>query len=595
MRFQRWIETKMDNYSLKRKLVILYVFCVIAPLIITDSVIGGIVLRSEQVSRQHEMENMASAVRYTLFNEVNSAEKYAKSIYTSKYIDDFLSESYESPLAYFNRYQAFFKDTLLKVGMGQNNMQMTLYTDNDTIISGSEFQKLEGIADTEWYRYLDENELKQGLYFGSDESGTTNSMRKIYFLQRLDFYRPTGSVLRIDIDYGSIIRMLENMNYNVTIYICKGETILLSNGKNGSVNKEFATFTESDQIAYAEHMSIYGQELEIYVMESDIGLMKEIARHFPLILLLVFVNILLPYLMVRCINHSFSARIGELSEVFNRVEDDELVEIRHVRGMDEIGSLMRNYNKMVWRMNSLIQTMYKNKIKEQEMLVARQNAELLALHSQINPHFLFNALESIRMHSIIKQELETADMVERLAVLQRQYVEWQDDSVLIEKEMDFVQTYLQLQKYRFGDKLSFDLEVDENCKTYVIPKLSIVTFVENACVHGMECKATPGWIFVRVYEEKGLLCLEIEDTGSGMEEEEAQELQSRMTGANIEMLKGKGRVGIVNACLRLKMISKDEVSFEVDSEAGIGTMIQIKLPLCYVMREDKNAKGVIGG
>ena len=74
---------------------------------------------------------------------------------------------------------------------------------------------------------------------------------------------------------------------------------------------------------------------------------------------------------------------------------------------------------MVERTNGLIETVYKNKIREQEILVGRKNAELLALHSQINPHFLFNVLESIRMHSILKKENETADMVSKLAVMQR--------------------------------------------------------------------------------------------------------------------------------------------------------------------------------
>ena len=186
-------------------------------------------------------------------------------------------------------------------------------------------------------------------------------------------------------------------------------------------------------------------------------------------------------------------------------------------------------------------------------------------------------------------------MVERLAVLQRQYVEWQDDSVMIEKEMDFVETYLELQKYRFGDKLSFELDVDENCRMYVIPKLSIVTFVENACVHGIESKSTAGWIFVRIYEEKDCLCLEIEDTGNGMDEEETEKLRERMTGASIEMLKGKGRVGIVNACLRLKMVSKDEAQFDVDSEEGVGTLIQIRIPMRYVTKEEKDAQSTVSG
>ncbi len=141
---------------------------------------------------------------------------------------------------------------------------------------------------------------------------------------------------------------------------------------------------------------------------------------------------------------------------------------------------------MVARTNELIQIVYKNKIKEQEMLVERQNAELLALHSQINPHFLFNALESIRMHSLLKNEYETADMVEKLALMQRQYVEWGNDSVEIRREMEFVRAYLGLQKYRFGERLSYSLEVEEDCLDIKIPKMTVVTFVENACVHGIE-------------------------------------------------------------------------------------------------------------
>ena len=87
-------------------------------------------------------------------------------------------------------------------------------------------------------------------------------------------------------------------------------------------------------------------------------------------------------------------------------------------------------------------------------LAKKKNAELLALHVQINPHFLFNALESIRMHSILKEEFETADMVERLAIMERQNVDWGNDDIPISREMDFVEAYLGLQKYRFGDRLS---------------------------------------------------------------------------------------------------------------------------------------------
>lgn len=581
------IENRLDNFTIKKKLIIMYVFCVIVPLVITDSVLLGIVLGTEKRTRQHEMENIANAVRYNLSSEVEGASKLAKGIYTSRYIDDVLNHQYESELEYVSSYQEFFKDTLIGVGASQSNMQITMYADNDTIINGAEFQKIDQILDKDWYRYMQKNELESGLYFEYDgkEKLISKSSRKIIFFQKMNFYKETKNVLVIELDYRSMVKMFGKMNYDSIVYVCDGNKIVLSNGENSDASTEFADFDNMESVGYSEEINIYGKNLTLYVLTKKSQFIN-IIQHFPYIFVLIFVNVLLPFCMVYLINNSFTVRIHELSEVFDRVDEEHLEQIQNPKGQDEVGNLMRNYNKMAQRVNSLIQIVYKNYIQEQEMIVARQKAELLALHSQINPHFLFNALESIRMHSIIKKEMETADMVQKLAIMQRQYVEWQEDTIEIDREMDFVDAYLGLQKYRFGDRLSYKLEVEEDCKKFQIPKLTIVTFVENACVHGIESKTTAGWIFVRISVDNNNLCLEIEDTGNGMDEEETITLLKRMREANIDMLKMKGRVGIVNACLRLKMLTDDKVHFELDSEKGIGTIIQIRIPCQYVQKED---------
>ena len=581
------IENRLDNFTIKKKLIIMYVFCVIVPLVITDSVLLGIVLGTEKRTRQHEMENIANAVRYNLSSEVEGASKLAKGIYTSRYIDDVLNHQYESELEYVSSYQEFFKDTLIGVGASQSNMQITMYADNDTIINGAEFQKIDQILDKDWYRYMQKNELESGLYFEYDgkEKLISKSSRKIIFFQKMNFYRETNNVLVIELDYRSMVKMFGKMNYDSIVYVCDGNKIVLSNGENSDASTEFADFDNMESVGYSEEINIYGKNLTLYVLTKKSQFIN-IIQHFPYIFVLIFVNVLLPFCMVYLINNSFTVRIHELSEVFDRVDEEHLEQIQNPKGQDEVGNLMRNYNKMAQRVNSLIQIVYKNYIQEQKMIVARQKAELLALHSQINPHFLFNALESIRMHSIIKKEMETADMVQKLAIMQRQYVEWQEDTIEIDREMDFVDAYLGLQKYRFGDRLSYKLEVEEDCKKFQIPKLTIVTFVENACVHGIESKTTAGWIFVRISVDNNNLCLEIEDTGNGMDEEETITLLKRMREANIDMLKMKGRVGIVNACLRLKMLTDDKVHFELDSEKGIGTIIQIRIPCQYVQKED---------
>ena len=587
LKAEKWINNKLNDFSIKKKLIIVYVFCVLVPLIITDSIILGIVIGDEKKTRRHDMENIAKAVQYNVSSEIESASKLAKSIYTSKYIDEFLNYQYESELDYVMNYQDFFKDTLLGVGASQSNIKIKMYADNPTIVSGSEFQKIDQVLDKEWYRYMTDNQLERGIYFEYDENDelASSTKRKIFFFQRMNFYSDSQNVLVIELDYRNMIHMLEEMNYDYTVYICDGNQIVLSNGTNGEVGRAFANVEDLEHIDYTEEMETYGRQLNICVIGGK-SVVIAMLQHFPFILLLVLTNILLPFCMVYMINYSFTARLKELSEAFDKVDDEHLEQIADSRGRDEIGSLMRNYNKMAERVNSLIQIVYKNYIKEQQMVVARQKAELLALHSQINPHFLFNALESIRMHSIIKKEIETADMVEKLAIMQRQYVEWQEDNIPIEREMEFVEAYLSLQKYRFGDRLSYRLDVEDVCRKLTIPKLTIVTFVENACVHGIESKVTAGWIFVRAYMEDKNLCLEIEDTGNGMSEEKRIEILHKMREADIDMLKSKGRIGMVNACLRLKMMTEDKVSFDLDSEEGIGSMVQIQIPGCYVKGED---------
>ncbi|MBR5356997.1 MAG: hypothetical protein IK121_08785, partial [Lachnospiraceae bacterium] len=163
-------------------------------------------------------------------------------------------------------------------------------------------------------------------------------------------------------------------------------------------------------------------------------------------------------------------------------------------------------------------------------------------------------------------------------VMQRQNVEWGNDYVTISDEVKFVEAYLELQKYRFGNKLMYEINVNEDCENYLIPKITLVTFVENACIHGMEKKTSSCWIFVRIYKDDGSLIMEVEDTGNGLPDEVILEMIDNINNVNLDMLKGHKGIGILNAALRLKMFSDNKVKFEIESEPGAGTLVTIKIP-----------------
>ncbi len=572
--------------SLKSKLYGLYIFCVLVPLIVTDGVIFYSLIRAEQVAQQHEMESQASSVQYNISSFVENSSTLAKSFYMNDYVRDFLDTQYDNALDYVIEYQKFMRNSLLGSNLGVDNTKITICADNETIVNGGGFRRLSEVSDTPWYRQLKESSLNAILLFYYDDLNVPyeKAERKVLFLQKLNrFLRDdTEKLLKIEIDYGGLERNIRNMNYENLIYICRGDELLFSNAGANNVGQPFEAFTLADQVGYQKDFTLYGEKLSIRILQEKFNLFEVLWDHIPLIVLLLLINIILPGTLMRQIGRSVTQRIGRLSRVFEQVGHDTLARIANIDGHDEIGSLMENYNRMADRMNGLIQTVYKDRLREQEINIARQSAELRALHSQINPHFLFNALESIRMHSILKEEFETAGMVEKLAIMERQTVDWTSDTGTVGKEMEFVEAYLELQKYRFGDRLSYRLEVEEACREQEIPRLTVTTLAENACVHGIESKTTPGWIFVRVYRDGQELCIEVEDTGGGIEEDELQELQYRMDHASIGMLKEKGHVGVVNVCLRLRMMTGDQAKFLVESEKGIGTTVSIRMPFLEV-------------
>lgn len=577
------VQEKMNDYNIKKKLMIFYICCVLLPLFATDSVILTVLLRGEHRERNLQMENIAGAVQFDLSNSIEEATNMTKNIYVNRKVDEFLNQNYESGYDFFVATQELISASFYESAFGTRTLNMVMYADNESIVNGGHFYRLSTVKNEGWYQKLQESELDMVLYFYYvEETKTVSSIkRKISLVRRLNYFKDTEyeKVAKVELDYSTLARKITNMKYSMPVYVCIGDMILFSNDGHSSYTQNFEYLTGKEKIAYETTWSIYGEDIRILIMRPTNSIVMQIKQHFPLILFLIAVNLLLPWILTLIINRSFTTRLLELSQAFDMVEAERLKEIEDIRGKDEIGSLMRNYNRMVRRSQELIQTVYKDRLERQEVDIARQNAELLALHSQINPHFLFNVLESIRMHSILKKEEETASMIERLAILERQNVDWSSDLVRIKEELKFIEAYLELQKYRFGERLSYNITIDSESEHYCLPKLTLVTFVENACVHGVEKKAAPCWIYVRVYEKEDWLYLEVEDTGDGMDDEQVEELRLKMCNSSIESLKENEHVGIINACLRLKMVTGNKAEFELESEKGIGTCMYIKVPV----------------
>ena len=553
------LESFLNNLSLKKKLRYLYFLCILVPIFLTDIVILHALTKNEHAEQLHQMEKIAKSVQSMLSAATEDSALISTSLYMDNSLQDFVSRQYASPQDYFSSYREYIHNSLLQGVSRITNSVIRVYADNETLINGSEFARLSTVSQEPWYQQYTADGYSPRLLFSYDETDG----RQVLFLRGMNglYSDKAECLLCIGINYSTLDRDFQNMGYNDSVYVCSGNRILLTNAMPNYRWQPYDTFSPSDSVAL-------------------------IRQNIHILILLLILNIIPPQLLMNLLENSITSRLSRLEKVFNQIDSDVLIKISGPSGQDEIGSLMDNYNRMADRMNSLIDTAYRCRLKEQKMDIARQNAELMALYSQINPHFLFNALESIRMHSILKKEEETADMIQKLAIMVRQNVDWSSDSNTIKRELAFVEAYLSLQKYRFGERLSYQINAQEDCQNILVPKLTITTFVENACVHGIETKSFPGWIFVRVYTENDALCMEIEDTGGGMDEAEVERIQDRMRNASLKMLKEKGRVGMVNTCLRIRMMTEDTAQFSVESEPGIGTLVSIRFPLSKAIRAE---------
>lgn len=584
-RIREKLDVYLNNLKIKRKIFLLYFYCVMLPLVLTDTVICGMFIHDEKEAREVRLKNMVKSVEYMMNSAADEAAALSENIYFNKYINEFLNKEFSSGLDYYNQYQELLKDSLFDSSLGTSNAIITMYTDNPTVVNGGRFWKMESIKGKAWYEEFLASGQEMQMYFYFEASGTTNLKlpRKASFVRKLDRYKrdPYQKLLKIDLDYTQINQNLIMANYEDRVYVCKDGKIIFSNSRKLNPQQDFEKIigVNRKKGEYIESFHLFGQDLDIYAIPKKDIFFQGILQHWLTVVLLILFNILIPCVFMQALRRTFTERLEILNRTINYRGQGKLDEIQGIQGTDEIAVLMRNYNSMVQENNDLIETVYKSRLKQQEINIARQKAELLALHGQINPHFLFNVLENIRMRSVLKQEYETAEMIEQLSIMERQYVEWGTDLLPIQEERKFVEAYLKLQKYRFGNRLSYTIEVEEGCEDYKIPKLSLVTFVENACVHGIEDKAAQCWIFVRVSQKQEELYMEIEDTGSGMPEEYLSILKEKMEHASIEMLKQKGSVGMVNACLRLKMYTEEKVKFVLESEEHVGTMVTISIPV----------------
>jgi len=242
------------------------------------------------------------------------------------------------------------------------------------------------------------------------------------------------------------------------------------------------------------------------------------------------------------------------------------------------------------KIKNLIEICANQKIRENSAEMLDKQAELAALQSQINPHFLYNTLESIRGYALIDDNIDIAKMVEALAAFFRYSINRKADLVTLRDELANIQNYMMILKFRFNHRFSLELFIDEEdtkALDYFIPKLILQPIVENAIFHGLEDCVEGGKVTIEVIETEKNLLITVSDNGKGMDGKSLMELNQRIRSADHyrdDYRNGDQRntgIALSNIHKRIKLLFGVDYGLNVYSTLDQGTDVEITIPANY--------------
>jgi len=462
----------------------------------------------------------------------------------------------------------------LKIAFESNDV--VFYLDRDFLGSNNQtglYQSIRAVQDVDWYRQLEENN-GQPTWVGMEEGLTDKQYigiaRKIW---KSDDYKEAIGALAVLIERKDLEEMLVPSSPRQIMYLETAEGMLLASnvdeeelvhlplGERSINDREFQEKGVGDERYLVrsrrlEKANLYMVSLiPIRELEHEIN---AVNARLQLIYVIISLFILAATIVL---TRSITNRILLLRNQMMETQKGIIKKVEEKQSYnDEIGQLIRRYNEMVGKVEELMQEQY---VLGQE----KTGAELKALQSQINPHFLYNTLDMINWMAQKNETENIRDVVQAMSKFYRLTLSKGRDIVTIGDEIKMCEAYMEIQKRRYRGKILYEVEVDDEIEQYLIPKITLQPFLENAIVHGInEKEDARGVVILNGWMEDGRITLSVTDDGTGMSENGQKKSHSG------------SHYGLDNISKRLELFYGEKIPVEVESSLGIGTCVVINVP-----------------
>ena len=594
MRLRLRIFNKIDDIPINIKFILISIFCVIIPILTVNLIFLNSLSKTVREREEENFKISYERAKTDIVNVIRESVAVSHSIYTDADIYRELDRFYEKGEYYSVFISSLRERTGRYLAIYRNISNITIYTSNKTIDSGGHFIVIDDeIRESSWYKKNKEVDGRPVLYAFVEprEYGEGKYKEFLSLIRTMDGYQRGmhDRVLRIDIDTVWIRDTLKREEDYLSLYVVDNEgRVVLSSKEYIYEDNDAYNFINFDDLPFdkeellldhklGEALYMKGWRLIGVPNEEKVYMAMKQSRNF--ILLLAFISMLVSGILVWIILSSYNYRIKRLSNHISKFGDGQLDLIILNEGKDEIGQLIRKFNKMAIRINNLINDIYKLEVQKRDLELERVQAEINFLQSQMNPHFLFNTLNAMLIVSVKNNYTEIIDVIKYLSKTLRRLLSWKDDLVTVEEEICFTEMYLKIEKFRFSEKFKYDILIDDDVRNFKIPKMSIQPLVENACKHGIQNIKGQGNIIVEVklYEEdfEKNLKISVKDNGIGISEEKVAEILMNLE----EDIYTTGSIGIRNVYRRLKLYYGKDFKFFIESKKDKGTNVSFIIPL----------------
>lgn len=580
---------KLLNTKFRNKLIFMCITAVV-PVTLAGVFLLYNLADTIKVNAINESISTADSLKARLNDVLLTISNVSERVLQSEKINELLNNEFVNQDEYFNYYMQNqvvpeFLDAYPQVE------SITFYIDMEDFVANANFKNAdESVCNTYWYnetmrsdsakwqvinsgekyRLCRISPLKdnEGNFIGAMVSSVSPSVYK-ELTENIDynviFSVSQGVVFYSgipDIEVGTVIVSEDNSIYDG---ISDSKQLNDNANKLGKIGQTAVSFFDYNNT---------GNLFQVYVIKPYFLFDDETNKVIFMYIWYIILCIVLSVLITILFSSMFSRRIQFLKKQMQKVTAGSFLLDEEIRGTDEIFELYQDLKKMVDSMQTLINDAYKSKIQSESFKLNQVEAEFKALASQINPHFLYNTLETIRMKAYCNNDKETADLVKKLGKFMRRCLEVKDGMVTLESELEFTKSYLELQAARFGDRASYSIycEVDRN---YKILPLIIQPIVENAFVHGIEGEKSNGKIDIKVFYRSGKVMIEVSDNGQGIPPDKLRELLAKLE--KNDTSSGKS-IGLTNVNKRIKMYHGEQYGLTVETTLGHGTTIRITLP-----------------